>query len=181
MSTQRKKYIIDKKFQLKTTFSIIGVVTILTAVILGSISFSIVYNNEKINNIYDIESSIMEFFSSQTNSNADEAYKTAFKFQMNNHNNNMENLKSIITYNRIMLITLLFLVIIQGIILYILLIKKTHHISGPIFVMSRYLNEMIEGKFPVTRPLREKDELKEFYELFNNMIDSMKEKDRNLK
>jgi methyl-accepting chemotaxis protein len=178
MSTQRKQYIVDKKFQFRTTFSIIGVVTIITAIILGSISFSIVYNNEKIKNIYEIESSIMDFFSSQTYSNVDEMYKTAFNQQMKNHDNNMINLKGIITYNRVMLTLLLVLIVIQGVILYILLIKKTHRISGPIYVMSKYLNEIIEGKSPVTRPLREKDELKEFYELFNSMLESIKEKDK---
>ena len=181
MSTQRKKYIVDKKFQFRTTFSIIGVVTIIAVIILGSISFSIVYNNEKIKNIYEIESSIMDFFSSQTYSNVDEMYKTAFNQQMKNHNNNMENLKSIITYNRIMLTVLMFLIIIQGVILYVLLIRKTHRISGPILVMSKYLNDMINGSCPITRPLREKDELKEFYELFNNMIESMKDKDGKLR
>ncbi len=178
MSTQRKKYIVDKKFQFRTTFSIIGVVTIIAVIILGSISFSVVFNNEKIQNILELESNIMENFSSQTNSSADETYKAVYKIQMKQHNTNMDTLKNIITYNRIMLITLLVFVIIQGIILYVLLIKKTHRISGPIFVMSRYLNEMIEGKSPVTRPLREKDELKEFYKLFNDMLDSLKDKEK---
>jgi hypothetical protein len=174
MTTQRKKYIIDKKFQFKTTFSIIGVVTILSAIILGSISYNIFYNNEKIKNIYDIESSIMDFFSSQTYSGADESYKSAFKTQMANHKNNMKSLINIITYNRIMLIILFIILLIQGVILYILLIKKTHRISGPIYIMSKYMNEIIEGKTPVTRPLREKDELKDFYGLFNKMLESIK-------
>nr|HPN12559.1 hypothetical protein [Spirochaetota bacterium] len=63
--TKRKQYIIDRKYQLRTTFSIIGVVTLVTAVILGAITASVVYNtaklndnNSKIQNIYDIENNI---------------------------------------------------------------------------------------------------------------------------
>ena len=48
IKTVRKKYIIDKGFQLRTTFSILGIVAVVSLAIIASISASVVYNNEKI-------------------------------------------------------------------------------------------------------------------------------------
>ena len=45
---KRKQYIIDKGFQLRHTFSIIGIVSVITAVILIAITASVVYNNNKL-------------------------------------------------------------------------------------------------------------------------------------
>jgi hypothetical protein len=45
--SKRKKYIIDRKFQLKAAFSVIGVTAAVSLLIIAAISASIVYNNEK--------------------------------------------------------------------------------------------------------------------------------------
>ena len=50
----------------------------------------------------------------------------------------------------------------------------THRISGPIFVMQRYLAELAAGRFPSARPLRKKDEFKEFFGEFWRAIDALK-------
>lgn len=42
----------------------------------------------------------------------------------------------------------------------------THRMCGPLFVLERYLSELIDGRFPKRRPLRKKDEFKDFYEVF---------------
>lgn len=50
----------------------------------------------------------------------------------------------------------------------------THRISGPIFVMQRYLGELAAGRFPTARPLRKKDEFKEFFGELWRTIDALK-------
>jgi nitrogen fixation/metabolism regulation signal transduction histidine kinase len=55
-----------------------------------------------------------------------------------------------------------------------MIIKITHRISGPVYVMSNYMKEIINGIIPSPRPLRDKDELKNFYELFVEMVKSLK-------
>jgi len=56
-----------------------------------------------------------------------------------------------------------------------MLIRKTHRISGPIYVMSNYMQQIIEGKIPDhVRKLRKKDELQEFYKIFTKMVESIK-------
>ena len=42
-------------------------------------------------------------------------------------------------------------------------------------VISNFMKEIIEGKEPSFRDLREKDELKDFYELFKLTIKKVKE------
>lgn len=53
-------------------------------------------------------------------------------------------------------------------------IVVTHRICGPIFVMESYLTRIIEGRFPERRPLRKKDEFKDFYDLFWQAVDLLR-------
>jgi signal transduction histidine kinase len=68
------------------------------------------------------------------------------------------------------LISIIIFITITGIILlYLQLIRHTHRISGPIFIMSKYIREILDGKSPDMRDLREKDEFKEYFSLFRQM------------
>jgi hypothetical protein len=50
----------------------------------------------------------------------------------------------------------------------------THRMCGPLYVMERYLKELTNGRIPSVRPLRRKDEFKEFFATFEGAIDSLK-------
>lgn len=175
---KRKKVIIDKKFQLKTAFSVIGVVTAVSVIIISAIAASIVYNNEKINNIFEIENSI---FIKMQNVNITgqpaEDYKTTIDNLTKLHENNLNTIETIASYNRVLLLSLVFCLLVQGIILFALIIRITHRISGPVYVMSNYFRDIIDGRLPDPRPLRDKDELKHFYELFKELVCSLKERE----
>lgn len=174
----RKKYIIDKGFQLRTTFSILGTVAIVSLVIIALLSASVVFNNEKINNIYEIEDSIFNLMqASNIESHVDDQYIKTTSLLVERHESNLDTINQIGAYNRYLLIALVLFVLIQWIVLFIMLIRITHRISGPVFVMSRYFNEIIEGNIPEIRPLREKDELKNFYALFKELVETLKKKD----
>jgi methyl-accepting chemotaxis protein len=176
---KRKKYIIDKPFQLKTAFSIIGVVLLISLIILSSIAASVVYNNEKINNVYKIEDSIFQMMqAANIENNTDDGYKVIIDNLTNLHNNNHTTILKIAEYNRYLLVALIITIIIQGFVLFIMIIKITHRISGPIHVMSNYFRDIIEGKIPELRPLRDKDELKKFYNLFVTFVDSLKNENK---
>ncbi|HSA15053.1 MAG TPA: signal protein, partial [Spirochaetota bacterium] len=60
---------------------------------------------------------------------------------------------------------------------YMLIIKMTHRISGPLFVMTNYMKEVINGKYPSPRPLRKKDELKDFYDVFGQMVQKIRQRE----
>lgn len=172
---KRKKVIIDKRFQLKTAFAVIGVVTSVSIIIISAIAASVVYNNEKINNIYEIENSIFNRMQVvNINGQPTDDYKATLEVLTKLHENNLDNIDKIASYNRILLISLVVCVLVQGIILFFMIIRITHRISGPVYVMSTYFKEIIEGNIPEPRPLRDKDELKNFYELFKELVYSLK-------
>jgi nitrogen fixation/metabolism regulation signal transduction histidine kinase len=52
-------------------------------------------------------------------------------------------------------------------------IVTTHRICGPLYVLERYFGELIDGRFPRRRPLRKRDEFKDFYELFWRVIQQL--------
>ncbi|MFC1669421.1 hypothetical protein ACFL20_03460 [Spirochaetota bacterium] len=172
----RKKYLIDKKFQLKTIFTIMTIVTSVTVIIILAISVNIVYNNEKIENIHEIQNNIVSFLTTRSLGANGRANRDAIKIISQNQSRNMKTLNRIIYYNKILIISILILVVIESIILFIILIRKTHRISGPIYVMSNYMKDIIEGSDFVFRPLRKKDEFKDFYQLFQDMVQKIRER-----
>lgn len=53
----------------------------------------------------------------------------------------------------------------------------THRVAGPVFVIGRYLRILGEGRYPLLRPLRQDDELQEFYEAFHEAVDKLRARD----
>lgn len=175
---KRKKYIIDKKFQLRTTFTMIGVIFFITGVIIGIIGLDVTYNNRKLANIIEIQDNVVEALLTYTQAAPDSPNRQAIRTIAKDHYNNINTIKTIISYNDFLLIIIIAFVFIQGLILYFLMIRKTHKIAGPIYVMTNYMREIIDGKMPRPRPLRKNDELIEFYEVFRTMVLSLKEKEK---
>jgi len=52
----------------------------------------------------------------------------------------------------------------------------THRVAGPIFIISRYLGQIRDGRVPEPRPLRKGDELKDFFDVFSGMLSSLKQR-----
>lgn len=171
---KRRQYIVDKNFQLKTTFAFIGIVSLLTALIIIAIASTVAYNNNKLRGIIQSEDQIFQALVVISSRQAkDASYKASIGNMVKDHVNNIQTSDRITGNNRILLIALLVFIVLQGIILYVMLIIKTHRISGPIYVMSNYFREIINGKLPRPRALRKNDELADFYGLFTQMVDSL--------
>ena len=171
--TQRKKYVIDKKFQLKTAFSIIGVILVVSAVIVAAISVNVSMNNRRLNNIIVLYNNNVEALLAFSQEAAG-AEKLPIANVSRIHAENVRTMEGIIAQNNALLWGIVVFILAQAVILFVALIRKTHHISGPVYVMSNYLKEIIAGKLPSPRPLRKGDELKEFYSLFVEMVEAVK-------
>ena len=77
---------------------------------------------------------------------------------------------------KVFVITIMFLVLeVVGLGVTGLLI--THRVCGPVFVLTRHLSTMLEGKHPNPRPLRQGDEFRETFETFTAVVDAMKKRD----
>jgi len=53
----------------------------------------------------------------------------------------------------------------------------THHVAGPVHVMSHYLAALAQGRYPRMRPLRRGDELKDFFGLFQGAVEALRERE----
>ena len=117
--TKRKKLIIDKRFQLKTAFAVIGVVTAVSLIILSAISASVVYNNEKISNIYQIEDNIFQLMQAANIDGATgDHYQATLARLTRSHEKNLDTIERIARNNKILLASLIMCVLVQGLILY---------------------------------------------------------------
>jgi cytochrome bd-type quinol oxidase subunit 2 len=190
--SKRTHYLIDTKYQLRTTFSVMASVLVVTAVILGIITASVVLNSIKLNenntrieNINKIESSMFVVLSSLTGPVQDQSMKKAIQESIRSHDRNMVRLEriiatnqDIITYNKVLVIAILIIIVLEAMALYIILIRKTHRVSGPMYVISGFMMDIIEGREPEFRPLRNSDEMQDFYELFKHMVYTIRERER---
>jgi hypothetical protein len=53
----------------------------------------------------------------------------------------------------------------------------THRVAGPLYIMARYVRQLGEGQWPVIRPLRKNDELKQFFTGFQESVELMRSRD----
>ena len=194
----RKQVLIDKKFQLTKSFSVIGFFSVIVIVIILLIGIFLLSNNQNLNTetvyleksildlkqIMELQQSVFISLSSRPtidNSKVDVQEANQLNADYNSSiqklTNTIKKNESIVVSNQNIvemnnwLIGVVSIVFLLGIlVLYLLMIRFTHRISGPIFVMTRHMNDVLEGKKPQMYDLRTKDEFKDFYKLFRQMV-----------
>jgi hypothetical protein len=187
---QRKQKLIDKKFQLHTTYSFMGIFFALIGIIIITIGINYYNDNRKIERIIEEQNNIMNGqgeiigsmlqiinIKSGDNSGLNAKIKEKSENNLLAMKKNIDLVKELTQRNNIIFFIIIVFLIATGFILYPVLIRKTHKISGPVFLMSRYIKEIINGSYPDVRPLRKKDELKDFYELFSKLIIFLKKRE----
>jgi len=184
----RKLKLIDKNFQLRTVFSItIVAMVFFIIVILAIIIFSV---NSKSNISQEIaslektietENNIITAFTTYNGMTNENSLSISIDTVKKDHAASMDTVSKHISmlehytdnyfYLLIITIGIMFTVVV---IFYFQIIRITHRISGPIFVMSRYIQEIIEGKDPHFRNLRDNDEFKDFYQKIIDLVEKFK-------
>jgi hypothetical protein len=219
---KRRQYVVDKKLQFGTTFSVIAVSFLVVAVMIGLIGYTASRNNDSLSKVVEVQDNIVQALISHATANQAAPAAVAPKKEKNeaapvkdkkaakpdkakavkekktdqdislppdipastelgltdlvrDHRSNIESMKKMVSINFWLFWIVTALVVLQGVVLFIVLILKTHRIAGPIYVMSNYMKQIIGGKIPpMLRPLRDKDALKDFYDLFANTITALK-------
>lgn len=173
MIGNRKQMVVDKKFQYSISLKSVVFPLFSMLIISAVLIYFALDNNIKIEEINSNQAEIIDTFlalpqlmSPQNKITLDANRK--FKI-------NLGKSREIQRNNTIVIYFLIIMTIVQTIIIFTLSIFRTHRISGPLYVMMKYLREMKEGKKPVIRPLRKNDEFKEFYDEFCNAIETMYE------
>jgi membrane-associated HD superfamily phosphohydrolase len=173
---KRKHYILDKKLQVKISIKAV-VLSLITVFILGFVlMFFAVKNSNYIDTIVKTQDQMMEMFLTtpaliNSNNPVVQSGESTFK-------NNIGMLVEIKRNSEIVLYFIVIMIIIQSIIIFTIFIFITHKITGPIYVMTRYLREIRDGKTPTARPLRQKDELKAFHDELTNTIEYLTKKNK---
>lgn len=187
----RKQTIIDRRFQLRTTFSIIGTTCLVLLIVVAVMGISAVQNNKRLKDIIakqkDICTSQENVLSTLVLIEEKRSWdslrlardRVSGNVMKNKEmvNENIVTIEEMAQGNKMLLNGIIIFVILLGIIFYFVLIRKTHQISAPIYLLTRYMEEIIEGKYPEVRPMRKGDEFREFYELFERMVETLKERE----
>lgn len=168
MARLRKKVVIDKNFQYRFAAKAI-VYPLVTIIMIYAVLFFFAHeNNRYIYSMIDNQDNLSNVFlqtpALQNIDNPDiiNAQKSFMQ--------NVNQLTKIRKNSDFVLYFLIFMIMVQSIIIFYMAIKITHRICGPIYVMSRNLKEISEGKDVKFRPLRHKDELKDFYDQLRDTI-----------
>jgi len=183
---KRKNRIIDKKFQLKTTFKIISISTIAFMVLITFIVINATKKNREINDTIREFNTAIEFEDNMVKSYINNSMLDRdVDFRINadkmaiEHDKSIESMKKFlfllnvpVRQNFIVIAVIVVILLIQGVILYLFLIRLTHRISGPLYLITQHIKEIMEGREPNFRSLREKDEFKDLYEEFSVMTKS---------
>jgi nitrogen fixation/metabolism regulation signal transduction histidine kinase len=80
--------------------------------------------------------------------------------------------------DQLFLLYLVLLVVGMAFVLSIWGIIVTHRISGPLYLVARYLGILGGGQYPDMRPLRKRDELQEFFTTFEEAVNQLKARDQ---
>ncbi len=188
----RKKRIVDRKFQLKTIFSIIGFTLCSFLVLIAIVAVQSTHDNRKIskaaaevNAALDREDRAVRGFLQQVSAGNASGQTQGIAVLAQTHKETLqtvraatENIGNYIDRNFLFISGLLIVVIILSTMLYIYLLRLTHRIAGPVYVMSRHIQDILEDKKPEIRELRDKDELREFYLEFVALVEKFTQDDK---
>jgi HAMP domain-containing protein len=163
--------LIDRRFQLRTTFSIIGVIIIALIALIAVTGIIMNDNNRRIMtamHALTAESAAGTTAKVATDPAAatgpDAATGTA----------TVDLMITLVQRNRMIVAIMIVMTMVLGAFLSFYLIRLTHRISGPIYVISQIMHDVMEGRTPDTRPLRKNDEFQEFYGQFTEMVRRIK-------
>ncbi|MGL4370681.1 MAG: hypothetical protein ACRCUT_13565 [Spirochaetota bacterium] len=178
MSNKRKQYVVNRKFQLRTTFTLIGVVFVILALLVALAGINLLDINKRISNMIEINKAITDTIAAPTPEANEIEYQNYVRMQ-NLHDQNKTNLDEMIRFNTVLISAIIIVVFLQGLVLFYILIRQTHRIAGPIYVMTNYMKQISEGRLPEhIRDLRKGDFFQDSYDVFKIMVQSLRDREK---
>lgn len=193
---ERKHKIIDRRFQLGLitrviVISIGGFALVITFLIVSAIltNMGIFKSLEDLNGAIQVQNNIVGSFVEFARLVEDSNLVLAANKIMADHERSigviryyLEVLRKAALRNLLFLIFIIFVMIVQGVWYYLFLLRRTHRISGPVFVMNRHIDTVMQGKDPGARALRDRDEFKGLHENVVRLGSAyLKEREKNKK
>ena len=185
----KRKRLIDKKLQLKTSFAVIRFYFIAFFIVLALLVIHTALTDNKITGTVkdlwgavETEKNIVNAFIKYSDMTSNSDLQLKSQKISEDHNKSVQIIEDhiylltgLIKSGLIVIIIITCFMVIMGLILFYYLIRLTHTISGPIYVMTQQIQDIIEGKEPATRPLRQNDQLRDFYDQFITMAKKIQE------
>ncbi|MFH0976320.1 MAG: hypothetical protein V1874_11115 [Spirochaetota bacterium] len=175
---KRKKSLINKKFQLKTSLKLALASLIPLFLIMGLVVF-LKYDSEdkllngldKLNEAVKTEDNIIQAYLEIARVYKDQNIRLAAETVKTDHEKSIEviqdylkRIETQVLYLQYFFIIISVLVVLHAVFFFRHLIRYTHRISGPVFLMGRIIKAMLENTTIEIRNLRKKDEFKDVYE-----------------
>jgi nitrogen fixation/metabolism regulation signal transduction histidine kinase len=176
-----RNYLIDSRFQLKYTGMILGVAIVISAVLgifLWETSGEVVQESQKVveqsKKVSDVvQMSIKDDPVYGVNPDLAQAFNSAASEQ---DKKIMAQQAALVRQQHTMLNTLVGALAVMVFLLGVLGILITHRVAGPIYKMKLLLRQVTNGKLKVGARLRKGDELHDFFDVFAQMVESLRER-----
>ena len=180
-TVKRKKYIINKKFQIKWTLIISLIGTLCAGLFAAGAWYSIHQQNELIVSAittddklrHESQEVMIQLLNMPDRTEKEkESYERQFYELKADFEKSKEDKKAAVAANQRARYIMIAFVLIIGIFLFLWGIVLTHRVAGPLYVIQSTLKRLAETGDLDTRPLREKDEFKDIY---NNIRESLEQ------
>ncbi len=184
----KRHIIINRNFQINIAVSFTIITALTMSVIIVVISSILISNNIKLDKITkdqqtlsETEGEIFKSLIGLSNSKKinnlhlstslllEDNEKTAILISRN-----IEEIRNITDRNRILIMILIISAIIQSAIVFYYMLKRSHRISGPIFLLNRYIDELKAGNSPEIRSIRSNDDFHELFDNFSEFVEQIK-------
>jgi methyl-accepting chemotaxis protein len=176
-----KNYLLDSRFQLKYSGFLVGVALIVSAILgtfLYATSNEVVAQSQK---VVDETKKVSEVV--RMNIKDDPIYKDnpeltgAFNQESNVVEQKIiQQQQTLIAKQRTMLFSLVGGLAVMVVMIGLLGIYFTHKVAGPIYKMKMLLRQVGDGKLNFYGRLRKGDELQDFFETFQSMVEKLKDR-----
>ena len=201
----RNTKIINKKYQLRMLFKLLGLVLTAFIVLVGSVTIVATMNYKEMKQslvkmngsvadmkgVIETENNIVMAFIEYSKSQGGNDVSLINDKVKKDHDSSMILITKSIRYvenylhqmneaakKSIQLLTIVFGIILVFIIMLIYsILKISHRVAGPMYVMSKHMDDLLEGKDVSFRDLRKGDEFQEFYEKFKLLAELVKKEE----
>jgi len=186
----KRHIIVNRKFQVGMAFSFASLSALIMAVVIIILSALLVSNNRKLDDIganqqllADTQTEIFKSLVGIVNAkNANNLRILTSPINEDNERNmelvrrNNLLMQEITKMNGRIITMLIISAAIQSLIIFYIMLRRSHRISGPLFLLNRYMDEMKQGRFPEIRPLRAHDDFQELFASFRELVNFLKER-----
>ena len=168
---KRRKYLINSRYQIGYSL-LLSLSSAVIAAILGMILVSEAeQNSESLQKVLELEqerTSLMLLLPDLTEEH---------KKQLVKNDQALENdLENPIQFRSTVKYYMFFFTLIIGITLFMLGVYVTHRVAGPVFVIQRYLKQILKNERPKLRVLRKKDHFQDLFLIFSQVVDKLTKK-----